>query len=107
MSKDFGSSDGARRLVVASAVVSMLLGAVLLRSDSIVGSLAGVALSSLVPSVLLGLHAQWSHRRTVLAGEYLGGAFIWFRRFLVVAAVGLAGLHGYRFALALEAASLR
>lgn len=100
------ASVGTRNFLVWIAIVSMLAGSALLPTESMWGHIAGAMATSVIPAVLLGLHAQRAQLRSTLVGEYVGIGFVWLRRAMVVAALVLAGAHGYQFALAMERAAL-
>lgn len=93
-----------RSWLVVLALVSMAAGVAFLWPISFTTAVAGLVLSSIVPAVALAQHNQRAQLQAVAAGIYLPGWFIHVRRLIVLAAVVLAGLHGFRFALALELA---
>ena len=99
-------SVGRGNYLVVVALASMAFGALALTSDGLLVHALGALATSVVPAVLLGLHAQRAQRRSTMLGEYMGAAFVWFRRAMVVSALLLAGAHGYQFALALERAAI-
>ena len=103
---EHSATVGARDFLVWIAIASMVAGAVLLPSDSRLSHVVGALATSVIPAVLLGLHAQRAQLRSTLMGVYVGTAFVWLRRAMVVAALALAAAHGYQFALAWERAVL-
>lgn len=101
---DSAQDTGARSWLIAVAVVAQVAGILLLWPIGFLTAVGGLLVGSVVPALLLGLHNQRAQLRALLLGEYLQTSFLWLRRGLVLSAVILAALHGYRFALALERA---
>ena len=85
----------ARHWLVLAAIVSMAAGIAEFVPSGRLVHVAGAVFTSVIPSVLLGLHNQRSQRRIALIGEYPSGTLLLVRRpLLVLAAVVLADGHG-------------